>query len=217
MSFIGEVEKGKIYSPGYFLAHEECVRETREIPQTGATTADNGGKYVKMGTPFPSNNGSIEGLLYEDVDVTTGNMAGSVVTRGVVYENRLPVTLVSAAKNALVAKGFLFISEEPTVTRPDFGPALFSMTVTSSAGASAGKTAITISGYTPSTDESYVYKVADTTAPTIARGDVPDSTWSSWDGESDITAATNKKITVVSVDGAGRALAAGNATVTAHA
>ncbi len=216
MSFIGAGEQGKTYAPGFFLAHEECVRETREIPQAGATTADNGGKYVKMGTPFPSNNGNIEGLLYEDVDVTTGNMPGSVVTKGVVYENRLPVALASAAKTALGNKGFVFLTE-PAVDRPDFGPELLSMTVASAAGTAVGDTKITISNYTPSAEESYMYKVATGTAPTIARGDVPDSTWSTWNGTSDITAATGKKITVVSVDGTGRALAAGSATVTAKA
>lgn len=216
MSFIGAVEKGNVYAPGYFLAHEECVRETREIPQAGASTVDNGGKYVAMGTPFPSNNGSVEGLLYEDVDVTTGNMPGSVVTKGVVYENRLPVALITAAKNALVAKGFVFLTE-PVVDRPDFGPELLSMTVASAAGTAVGNTKITISNYTPTAEESYMYKVATGTAPVIARGDVPDSTWSAWDGTSDITAATGKKITVVSVDGTGRALAAGSATVTAKA
>lgn len=119
MSFIGAVEQGKTYAPGFFLAHEECVRETREIPQAGATTADNGGKYVKMGTPFPSNDNKIIGIVYEDVDVTTGNMPGSVVTKGVVYKDRLPVTLADAAKTALEAKGFVFL-EEPSVTRPNW-------------------------------------------------------------------------------------------------
>lgn len=119
MSFIGAVEQGKTYAPGFFLAHEECVRETREIPQAGASTADNGGKYVKMGTPFPSNDNKIIGIVYEDVDVTTGNMPGSVVTKGVVYKDRLPVTLADAAKTALEAKGFVFL-EEPSVTRPNW-------------------------------------------------------------------------------------------------
>lgn len=90
MSFIGAVEQGKIYAPGFFLAHEECVRETRQIPQEGASTADNGGKYVKMGAIYPANDATAEGIVYEDVDVTTGNMPGSVVTKGVVYEDRLP-------------------------------------------------------------------------------------------------------------------------------
>jgi hypothetical protein len=119
MSFIGTKEEGKHYAPGYFLAHEECVRKTKEIAQTGATTAANGGKYVKMGTPYPSNDGNAIGLVYEDVDVTTGNMPGSVVTKGVVYEDRLPVELAGAAKSALVALGFTF-EESPSVTRPDW-------------------------------------------------------------------------------------------------
>lgn len=118
MSFIGASEKG-VYAPGWFLAHEECVRETRTIPQTGATTAEDGAKYVKMGTVFPSNDASAEGIVYEDVDVTTGNMPGSVVTKGVVYTDRLPVEIDQAAKTALEGKGFTFVTES-AVTRPNF-------------------------------------------------------------------------------------------------
>ena len=92
MSFINLNDQGTVYAPGYFLAHEECVRETREIPQTGATTAEDGSKYVKMGTPFPANGATAIGLVYEDVDVTSGNMPGSVVTKGVVIEDRLAIT-----------------------------------------------------------------------------------------------------------------------------
>jgi hypothetical protein len=117
MSFINLNDNGTVYAPGWFLAHEECVRETREIPQTGATTAADGSKYVKMGTPFPANGATAIGLVYEDVDVTTGNMPGSVVTSGVVIESRLPVTLAEAAKTALEGKGFTFVTE-PAVTRP---------------------------------------------------------------------------------------------------
>lgn len=117
MSFIQHDETSKVYAPGYFLAHEECVRETREIAQSGATTTAEGGKYVKMGTPYPSNDGNAIGLVYEDVDVTTGNMPGSVVTKGVVIEDRLPAELAGAAKSALVALGFKFVSES-SVTRP---------------------------------------------------------------------------------------------------
>lgn len=95
MSFIGSPSKGKTYAPGFFLAHEECERKTREIPQSMATTEGNGTKYVKMGSAYPSNDGNAVGLVYEDVDVTTGNMPGSVVLKGVVYENRLPITSVS--------------------------------------------------------------------------------------------------------------------------
>lgn len=92
MSFIGNVEQGKGYAPGWFLAHEKCERKTREMTQAMATTRADGAKYVPMGTPYPSNDGNAIGLVYEDVDVTTGNMPGSVVTKGVVYEDRLPIT-----------------------------------------------------------------------------------------------------------------------------
>lgn len=117
MSFIGDVKQGQTYAPGWFLAHEECTRKTKEIPQTMATTASNGTKYVKMGTPFPSNDEHCIGILYEDVDVTVGNMPGSVVTKGEVIEGRLPVTLDSDAKTALAALGFTFVTDAE-VTRP---------------------------------------------------------------------------------------------------
>ena len=94
MSFIGAVKKGVTYTPGWFLAHndETCTRETKEIAQSGATTDDQGNKYVPMGTIYPSNDGNATGIVYEDVDVTTGNMPGSVVTKGIVYEDRLAIT-----------------------------------------------------------------------------------------------------------------------------
>lgn len=111
MSFIGAVEQGKAYAPGWFLAHEECERKTKQILQTGATTAANGSKYVKAGTLYSVTTGSGDsattdyiGFVYEDVDVTTGNMPGSVVTKGTVYEDRLPAALTSAERTALVAK-----------------------------------------------------------------------------------------------------------------
>lgn len=111
---------GIVYAPGYFLAHEECVRKTKQIPAAGATTGANGGKYVKAGTPFPSNDANAVGLVYEDVDVSAGDMPGSVVMSGVVYESRLPVTLAATAKTALQGKGFTFVTV-PTVTRPSDG------------------------------------------------------------------------------------------------
>jgi len=97
MAFIGAVEKGVTYAPGYFLAYndEEVVRETREVAQNSAlvVTSDNGTKHVPMGTAYPTNDGNAIGILYEDVDVTVGNMPGSVVTGGaIVYEDRLTKT-----------------------------------------------------------------------------------------------------------------------------
>ncbi len=57
------------------------------------------------------------GIVYQDVDVTSGDMPGSVVMSGKVYEDRLPVTLEAAAKTALIAKGFVFMTS-PAITRP---------------------------------------------------------------------------------------------------
>ena len=117
MSFI-QGSEGVTYAPGFFLAHEECQRETRQIAQSGATTASDGSKYVKMGTPYPANDATAIGIVYEDVDVTSGDMPGSVVTKGVVIKDRLAVELNSNAENALKALGFTFIDTTPGVTRP---------------------------------------------------------------------------------------------------
>ena len=118
MSFTNK-STGTVYQPGYFLENaEDAIRETKQIKQSGATTAENGAKYVKAGTVYPSNDDKAIGIVYQDVDVTSGDMPGSVVTRGTVYESRLPVTINSTAKSALTAKGFYFIAAEPTTVRP---------------------------------------------------------------------------------------------------
>ncbi len=120
MSFIdNNASKSRVYAPGWFLADNENVeRKTRQMAQSGATTAENGGKYIPMGTVWPANDATAEGIVYEDVDVTTGDMPGSVVTFGAIYEDRLPVTIDAAAKTALTGKGFRFIAKAPSVNRP---------------------------------------------------------------------------------------------------
>lgn len=96
MSFIAE-SQGAGYAPGYFLAHgdENVTRETKQFSQSSAfvVTDSNGAKHIPMGTAYPTNDGNAIGITYEDVDVTTGNMPGSVVTAGAeVYEDRLAIT-----------------------------------------------------------------------------------------------------------------------------
>ncbi len=119
MSFIGVGHQGQTYAPGWFLVNnEDCSRFTKTIPQSLATTAADGTKYVKMGTPFPANDATAIGIIYEDVDVTSGNMPGSVVTKGEIYEDRLAVELSNNAKTALEALGFTFVEATPAVTRP---------------------------------------------------------------------------------------------------
>lgn len=124
MSFIGATT-GKGFLAGHFLANnEDCTRETRQISATGVTADDEGQKIVKAGTVYSVTTGTGNnavtdyiGIVYEDVNVTDGNMPGSVVTKGEVYEDLLPSTLTSAVKTALEAKGFKFTTS-PTITRP---------------------------------------------------------------------------------------------------
>lgn len=119
MSFVYPEKKGEVYAPGWFLANnEECVRLTKQFAANSAlVVSENGTKHVPMGTAYPTNDANAVGITYEDVDVTAGDMPGSVVMSGTVYENRLPVTLAAAAKTALQAKGFVFLTEGE-VTRP---------------------------------------------------------------------------------------------------
>lgn len=122
MSFIGAETQGKVYAPGYFLAHEECERKTRQIAQNHAQVVTaGGGKYVPAGAFYPANDSStVEGIVYEDVDVTYGDMPGSVVLKGVVYLDRLPASPSSGVQSALEGKGFTFVTNAPSVTRPDW-------------------------------------------------------------------------------------------------
>lgn len=116
MSFIQLNETaGRPYEAGYFLAEpERCLRLTKQAFAENATTASDGSKYIPMGTLYTETNDDTTdyiGFVYEDVDVSTGDMPCSVVVKGVVYENRLPAELTEAAKTALIAKGFVFITE----------------------------------------------------------------------------------------------------------
>lgn len=95
-------------------------------------------------------------------------------------------------------------------------PELDELTVTSSAGATAGTSAIEISGYTLGTNENFKYKLG-TAAEDIEYGDIIGVDYTEIDDGDEITATSGQKITVVAVDADGYALAAGNATITAAA
>ena len=107
MSF-NQNTNGRGYAPGYFLAVADCDRETVQVDATHAqvVTLPNGTKIVPAGAVVPSNDGYAKGLLYEDVEVTTGPMPGSLVTRGTVYEDRLPAAIESLADGHLFRRQF---------------------------------------------------------------------------------------------------------------
>ncbi len=123
MSFVTSPElQGKGWESGYFLVdNEDCTRLTKTIKADHAqvVTREDGTKYVPAGAVIPANDGTAVGILYENIDVTSGDMPGSVVTRGAVYTDRLPLAPESAATSAMT--GINFVATEPTITRPDFG------------------------------------------------------------------------------------------------
>lgn len=209
------------YAPGFFLAEAECSRETRTIAQNHSqvVTAGNA-KHVPMGAFWPANDSStVKGIVYEDVDVTSGAMPGSVVTKGVVYLDRLPASPESGVQSALEALGFKFYATAPAATRPaSFDKTeLAEITVASTAGSGSGKTDVAISGYTPGAGERYAYKIA-AAAPAAWLGMQIDSTWTVATFPLDeLAATTGQYITVVSVDSTGAVVAAGSDDITAHA
>ena len=117
MSFIQNTS-GRGYAPGWFLASADCDRESVTVLANHAqvVTLADGTKIVPAGAVIPSNDANAKGLLFEDVEVTTGNMPGSLVTRGTVYSGRLPAAIASAAATAMNG---ITVKTEPTVTRPD--------------------------------------------------------------------------------------------------
>lgn len=215
MSFIESKTNATVYAPGYFLASEECTRITTEIAQAKGTTVGTA-KVVKAGTVYPSNDGNAIGIVYEDVDVTSGDMPGSIVTGGVVYEDRLPAAIESAAEAVLT--GIRVITTSPSVTRPAWVGDLKTITVTSKASTSAsGKTAVTVSGYTLKSGETYKYKIDSSTAPTVTAGQTDWTGWTTWDGETEISSTTGYKMTMAVLDNGGAAVAAGSCDVTVKA
>lgn len=219
MSFIQNDSSARSFAPGYFLANddENALRLTREIPQTLATTLSDGRKVVKAGTFYPANSsGTVEGIVYEDIDVTSGNMPGSVVLKGTVYLDRLPASPESGVQSALEGKGFVFINSAPAVIRPQWktNGSIADITVTSVEAATSGKTTLTVSGYTPTAGESYYYKVGNaTTAPSVYYGQELDTTeWSAFTSGSDYTITDTYKGTVASVDSTGCVVASGEFT-----
>ena len=78
MSF-NQKTTGRGYAPGWILAEAACSRETIQVAADHAqiVTLEDGSKIVPMGAVIPSNDAEAKGILYEDVEVTTGDMPGS--------------------------------------------------------------------------------------------------------------------------------------------
>ena len=109
---------GTTFEAGWFLVDDErCTRQSMTVAANhGQRVTRNGRTIVPMGAVIPANGATAKGILYEDVDVTDGAAAGSVVTEGTVYGDRLPAALAEAAATALTQ--IRVIAASPTVTRP---------------------------------------------------------------------------------------------------
>lgn len=92
------------------------VLKTCTVPDTMGTADEWGNKLVPAGTVFPSNDAQATGILFEDVEVTTGDHEGSLMVAGRVIADNLPVEIDTVAKTALEAKGFVF-TESVAVVR----------------------------------------------------------------------------------------------------
>lgn len=214
MSFTASAQ-GTTFEAGYFLVNDEqCLRETATIAANHAQKVTRNGRViVPMGAVIPANGSTAKGILYEDIDVTDGAALGSIVTEGVIYGDRLPAALDSDAATALTG---ITVKTSPAIVRPSIFGKFYVLDVESEAGTAVGDTKLTVTGYTLQSGESYVYKTNATAAPTVKLGD--DLTgWTAWDGDDDITATTDHKITVAVKGADGTAVAAGSATVTAKA
>lgn len=110
MSFIQNEPLRPSYQPGWFLADDEgCIRITVTVDASSeaVVTAADGSAYVPMGSVYSG------GILYEDVDVSTGDMPGSLVIAGHYYSDRIVGDSADITYSGLVSVGAY-----PSVTRP---------------------------------------------------------------------------------------------------
>lgn len=77
-----------------------CVAHTFLKDDTAATVV-NGRKILKKGTVYPANNGTAVGLIWDDYDVTDGDVTGAVLVEGYVKKSALPVAPESTAIAAM--------------------------------------------------------------------------------------------------------------------
>ena len=223
MSFIQNGALAPLYQPGWILAHADCKRVTAQVSASHSqvVTRADGSKYVPMGAVIPANGSTAKGILYEDVDVSTGDMPGSIITEGTIYADRLPAALDSDAATALT--GIKVIETAPAINRPTSfdKSALGEITVTSAEGSGSGKTDVSVSGYTLGTGEKYVYKIDASAAPTVTLGEVlPTSGTGAWTAAEfpldELAATDGHKIAVAAVDATGAAVAYGSTTITSN-
>lgn len=152
---------------------------------------------------------TMNGDIANAFDLTADELGYIGINSGIQNTDRAQI-------ESLVMDGIQFFVEYAAgVVKGAITGPLPALSVTSVAGASSGKTAISYTGYTKGASDVLKYKVTDDHIVVSIGQDV--SGWTTWDGSADITAATNKILTLAVADSNGAVLAAGDTVVTAHA
>lgn len=73
------------------------------VPESMASADANGNKIVKAGTPFPANDATCKGYIFQDVDVTNGDEAGTIVFEGSIDNKKLTENGVTVSAEAKAA------------------------------------------------------------------------------------------------------------------
>lgn len=83
------------------------------------TVEEDGRKIIKAGTFYPANDHTCQGLVLNDVDLSSGSANGAILFAGTVNESKLPEQPSGDAKYALPRVTYF-----PTVTAPGLGERL---------------------------------------------------------------------------------------------
>ena len=103
-------------TPNWLSSEVGMVLKTYQIAKTNYS-ADSAGKYIAKSGTVVKVSEAVVGLLFEDVDVTNGDRAGSVLVAGRVYKDRVnAIASIATDETALKALGIYF-DATPETTR----------------------------------------------------------------------------------------------------
>lgn len=83
--------------------HYVCIgrKQAQASAASEIVTQENGRFVVKAGTPYPANNATAIGLVFQDYDVTDGDVNMAILIHGFVLTKKLPETIQTTVKTAL--------------------------------------------------------------------------------------------------------------------
>ncbi len=90
------------------------ISKTHTISATDVTADKYGRKIVKAGTIYPANDATAVGIVFNDVDVTAGDHAGSLIIAGRILSDCLPIAPADTAIAPLNASGIIFTTSDET-------------------------------------------------------------------------------------------------------